>query len=42
MQAKHHMTKLIKSTSKLPSWKTLEDLSRYIKKNSEMFQDKQI
>ena len=43
MQAKNHMTKLIKFSSKLPSWKTLAGSKirlHYINKNSEILQDK--
>ena len=43
MQTKHHMTKLIKLSSKFPLWKTLkgsEIRSHYSNKYSEMLQDK--
>ena len=43
MQTKHHMTKLIKFSSKFPLWKTLkgsEIRSHYSNKYSEMLQDK--
>ena len=45
MQAKRHMRKLIKFSSKFPSWKTLkrsEIRSHYGNKNFEMFQDKRM
>ena len=44
MQAKNHMTKLIKFSSRLPSWRTLAKCCEirlyYSNKNSEMLQDK--
>ena len=43
MQAKRHMSKLVKFSSKFPSWKTLKEVkfrSHYSNKNSEMFPDK--
>ena len=43
MQAKRHMAKLIKLSSKFPSWKTLkgsEIRSHYSNKNPEIFQEK--
>ena len=43
MQEKPHMTKLIKFSSKFPSWKTLKGREirlHWSNKNSEMFQDK--
>ena len=44
MQAKNHMTKLIKFSSRLPSWRTLAKKGsgirlHYSNKNSEMPQD---
>ena len=45
MEAKYHMTKLIKFSSKLPSWRTLKSSEirlHYSNKNSEMLQDKQM
>ena len=44
MQAKRHMRKLVKLSSKFPSWKALKDSeirSHYRNKDFEMFQDKQ-
>ena len=45
MQAKHHMTKLIKLSFKLPSWKTLkgnETRLHYSNESLGIFQDKRI
>ena len=45
MQAKRHITKLMKLSSKFSSWKTLKGSEirlHYSNKNSEMFQDEQM
>ena len=45
MQAKRHMTKLMKFSSKFPSWKTLKGSEirlHYSNKIFEMFQDKRM
>ena len=45
MQAKNHMTKLIKFSSKLPSWRTLKGSEIRLhcsNKNSETLQDKRM
>ena len=42
MEAKRHMTKLVKFSSKFPSWENLKFRPHYSHKISEMFRDKRM